>query len=173
MNPSKTFDSFTVRFNNQFAQAAALAVAENPAKAYNPLFIYGDAGVGKTHLLHSIGHHVSANNKGAKVIYISCEEFANELTEAIRNGDLVRFRNRYRQADVVLFDDAHLLVASKYIQKEFFHTFNALFDGHKQIVLASRQAETQILSLDEWLDHRFEWALVAEILPPDMEKLSM
>ena len=169
MNPRNTFDSFVVGTNNQFAHAAALAVAQNPAKTYNPLFMYGGVGLGKTHLMHAIGQHVASTKKGAKVIYLSGEKFTNEFIDAIQNNKLVKFRNKYRQADVLLIDDIQFLADKGRTQEEFFHTFNALFDGHKQIILSSDRPPGEIQNLEGRLVSRFEWGMTAEIQPPDVE----
>lgn len=169
MNPRNTFDSFVVGANNQFAHAAALAVAQNPAKTYNPLFVYGGVGLGKTHLMHAVGQHVATAKKGAKVMYLSSEKFTNEFIDAIQNSKLVRFRNKYRQADVLLIDDIQFLAGKERSQEEFFHTFNTLFDGHKQIVLSSDRPPSEIQNLEGRLVSRFEWGLTAELQPPDIE----
>jgi len=169
MNPRNTFDSFVVGTNNQFAHAAALAVAQNPAKTYNPLFVYGGVGLGKTHLMHAIGQHVATTKKGAKVMYLSSEKFTNEFIDAIQNSKLVRFRNKYRQADVLLIDDIQFLAGKERSQEEFFHTFNTLFDGHKQIILSSDRPPSEIQNLEARLVSRFEWGLTAELQPPDIE----
>jgi len=169
MNPRNTFDSFVVGANNQFAHAAALAVAQNPAKTYNPLFVYGGVGLGKTHLMHAIGQHVAATKKGAKVMYLSSEKFTNEFIDAIQNSKLVKFRNKYRQADVLLIDDIQFLAGKERSQEEFFHTFNTLFDGHKQIILSSDRPPSEIQNLEGRLVSRFEWGLTAELQPPDIE----
>jgi len=169
MNPRNTFDSFVVGTNNQFAHAAALAVAQNPAKTYNPLFVYGGVGLGKTHLMHAIGQHVANTKKGAKVMYLSSEKFTNEFIDAIQNSKLVRFRNRYRLADVLLIDDIQFLAGKERSQEEFFHTFNTLFDGHKQIILSSDRPPSEIQNLEGRLVSRFEWGLTAELQPPDIE----
>ena len=169
MNPRNTFDSFVVGANNQFAHAAALAVAQNPAKTYNPLFVYGGVGLGKTHLMHAIGQHVAASKKGAKVMYLSSEKFTNEFIDAIQNSKLVKFRNKYRQADVLLIDDIQFLAGKERSQEEFFHTFNTLFDGHKQIILSSDRPPAEIQNLEGRLVSRFEWGMTAELQPPDIE----
>jgi len=169
MNPRNTFDSFVVGNNNMFAHAAALAVAQNPAKTYNPLFVYGGVGLGKTHLMHAVGQQVGARKKNAKVIYLTSEQFTNEFIDAIKNSKLVRFRNRYRQADVLLIDDIQFLSGKERSQEEFFHTFNTLFDGHKQIVLSSDRPPSEIEHLEHRLVSRFEWGLTAELQPPDIE----
>ena len=169
MNPRNTFDSFVVGANNQFAHAAALAVAQNPAKTYNPLFMYGGVGLGKTHLMHAIGQHVASAKKGAKVVYLSGEKFTNEFIDAIQNSKLVKFRNKYRQADVLLIDDIQFLADKGRTQEEFFHTFNTLFDGHKQIILSSDRPPAEIQNLEGRLVSRFEWGMTAELQPPDIE----
>jgi len=169
MNPRNTFDTFVVGSNNQFAHAAALAVAQSPAKTYNPLFVYGGVGLGKTHLMQAIGQHISLRNKGSKVLYISSERFTNEFIDAIQNSTLVKFRKRYRQADVLLIDDIQFLAGKERSQEEFFHTFNTLFDGHKQIVLSSDRPPSEIANLEARLVSRFEWGLTAELQPPDIE----
>ncbi|HWL52309.1 MAG TPA: chromosomal replication initiator protein DnaA [Chthoniobacteraceae bacterium] len=169
MNPRNTFESFVVGANNQFAHAAAHAVAKSPAKTYNPLFVYGGVGLGKTHLMHAIGQYVALNKKGTKVLYISSEKFTNDFIDAIQNGKLVRFRNRYRMADVLLIDDIQFLAGKERSQEEFFHTFNALFDGHKQIILSSDRPPSEIQNLEARLVSRFEWGLTAELQPPDIE----
>lgn len=140
MNPRNTFDTFVVGAGSQFAHAASLSVAQSPAKSYNPLFIYGGSGLGKTHLLQAIGHYVMAAKRDCKVAYVSCEHFTNEFIDAIQHGSLVKFRKRYRQADVLMIDDIQFLAGRERSQEEFFHTFNALHDGHKQIVLSSDRA---------------------------------
>ena len=169
MNPRNTFDSFVVGSNNQFAHAAALAVGQAPAKTYNPLFIYGGVGLGKTHLIQAIGQHVCLKKKNSKVIYLSSEKFTNEFIDAIQNSTLVKFRKKYRQADVLLIDDIQFLAGKERSQEEFFHTFNTLFDGHKQIVLSSDRPPTEIKNLEQRLVSRFEWGLTAELQPPDIE----
>jgi chromosomal replication initiator protein len=169
MNPRNTFESFVVGSNNQFAHAAALAVAQSPAKTYNPLFVHGGVGLGKTHLMQAIGQHISSKGKGTKVIYISSERFTNEFIEAIQNNTLVKFRKRYRQADVLLIDDIQFLADKGRTQEEFFHTFNTLYDGHKQIVLSSDRPPAEISSLEARLVSRFEWGMTAELQPPDIE----
>ena len=169
MNPSYTFDSFIVGANNQFAHAASLAVAHEPARTYNPLFIYGVSGLGKTHLLQAIGHHLLGSKKGARVVYLRSEQFTNEFIDAIQNNALVGFRRRYRQADILLIDDIQFFAGKERSQEEFFHTFGALHDGHKQIVLSSDRPASEIANLEQRLVSRFEWGMTAEIQPPDME----
>ncbi|MHA3770928.1 chromosomal replication initiator protein DnaA [Verrucomicrobiota bacterium sgz303538] len=169
LNPRNTFESFVVGANNQFAHAACVAVAQSPGKTYNPLFFYGGVGLGKTHLMHAIGHQILAKKKGVKVLYISSERFTNEFIDAIQTGGLIKFRKRYRQADVLLIDDIQFLAGKERSQEEFFHTFNALFDGHKQIVLSSDRPPSEIQNLENRLVSRFEWGLTAELQPPDVE----
>ncbi len=169
MNPRNTFENFVVGRNNEFAHSASLAVGNSPAVTYNPLFIYGVSGIGKTHLLQAIGHHVHANNPSAKVVYLSSEQFTNEFIDAIQHGTLVKFRKKYRQADVLLIDDIQFFAGKERSQEEFFHTFNALHDGHKQIVLSSDRPASEIEKLEQRLVSRFEWGMTAEIQPPDTE----
>ena len=169
MNVRNTFDAFVVGTNNQFAHSAALAVAKSPARSYNPLFIYGGSGLGKTHLLQAIGHHVMASQKGAKVVYISSEQFTNEFIDAIQHKTLVKFRKKYRHADVLMIDDIQFFADKGHSQDEFFHTFNTLHDGHKQIVLSSDRPASEIDKLEQRLVSRFEWGMTAEIQPPDQE----
>jgi len=168
-NPKNTFDSFVVGNNNNFAYAAAKAVAEAPGKSYNPLFLYGGVGLGKTHLLHAIGQQVAANKKGARVAYLSSEKFTNEYIDAIQNNQLAKFRKKYRQTDVLLIDDIQFLAGKERIQEEFFHTFNALHEGHKQIVLTCDRPASEIQGLEHRLVSRFEWGLVTDLQPPDIE----
>lgn len=168
-NPKNTFDTFVVGNNNNFAYAAALAVAQAPGKSYNPLFLYGGVGLGKTHLLHAIGQHVCGNKKGARVAYVSSEKFTNEYIDAIQNNQLVRFRKKYRQTDVLLIDDIQFLAGKERIQEEFFHTFNALHEAHKQIVLTCDRPASEIQNLEQRLVSRFEWGLVTDLQPPDVE----
>lgn len=169
MNRHYVFDEFVVGAGNEFAQAAAIAVANAPAKRYNPLFFYGGSGLGKTHLLQAIGLHVLARNEKKKVVYLRSEEFTNEFIDAIQNGSLVKFRKKFRHADVLLIDDIQFLAGKERSQEEFFHTFNVLFDGHKQIVLGSDRPPSEINQLEHRLVSRFEWGLTAEIQPPDVE----
>jgi chromosomal replication initiator protein len=168
-NPKNTFETFVVGNNNNFAYAAALAVAQAPGKSYNPLFLYGGVGLGKTHLLHAIGHYVAAHKKGARVAYLSSEKFTNEYIDGIQNNQLVRFRKKYRQTDVLLIDDIQFLAGKERIQEEFFHTFNALHEGHKQIVLTCDRPASEIQNLEHRLVSRFEWGLVTDLQPPDVE----
>jgi chromosomal replication initiator protein len=169
LNPRNTFESFVVGPNNEIAHAACLAVAQSPAKTYNPLFIYGGVGLGKTHLMQAIGQYVLAKKKTTKVIYLSSELFINEFIDAIQHSNLVKFRKRYRQADLLLIDDIQFLSGKERSQEEFFHTFNTLFDGHKQIVLSSDRPASEIANLEQRLVSRFEWGLTAELQPPDVE----
>jgi chromosomal replication initiator protein len=168
-NPKNTFDTFVVGNNNNFAYAAALAVAQAPGKSYNPLFLYGGVGLGKTHLLHAIGQHVVVHKKGARVAFVSSEKFTNEYIEGIQNNQLARFRKKYRQTDVLLIDDIQFLAGKERIQEEFFHTFNALHEGHKQIVLTCDRPASEIQNLEHRLVSRFEWGLVTDLQPPDVE----
>ena len=169
LNPKNTFDTFVVGTNNNFACAAAKAVAEAPGKSYNPLFLYGGVGLGKTHLLHAIGQHVSGTKKGARVAYVSSEKFTNEYIDSIQNNRLVAFRKKYRQTDVLLIDDVQFLAGKERIQEEFFHTFNALHDAHRQIVLTCDRPASEIQGLETRLVSRFEWGLVTDLQPPDVE----
>jgi chromosomal replication initiator protein len=169
LNPRNTFESFVVGPNNEIAHAASLAVAQSPAKTYNPLFVYGGVGLGKTHLMQAIGQYVFAKKKNTKVIYLSSELFINEFIDAIQHSNLVKFRKRYRQADLLLIDDIQFLSGKERSQEEFFHTFNTLFDGHKQIVLSSDRPASEIANLEHRLVSRFEWGLTAELQPPDIE----
>src|SRR2546425_6066451 len=168
-NPKNTFDSFVVGNNNNFAYAASLAVAQSPGKSYNPLYLYGGVGLGKTHLLHAIGQYVVAHKKGARVTYLSSEKFTNEFIDAIQNSQLVRFRKKYRQTDVFLIDDIQFLAGKERIQEEFFHTFNTLHESRKQIVLTCDRAASEIQNLENRLVSRFEWGLVTDMQPPDVE----
>ncbi|MDR3458185.1 MAG: chromosomal replication initiator protein DnaA [Verrucomicrobiae bacterium] len=168
-NPKNTFETFVVGANNNFAYAAAKAVAEAPGKSYNPLFLYGGVGLGKTHLLHAIGQHVTTTRKSARVAYVSSEKFTNEYIDAIQNNKLVTFRKKYRQTDVLLIDDIQFLAGKERIQEEFFHTFNALHESHKQIVLTCDRPASEIQGLESRLVSRFEWGLVTDLQPPDIE----
>lgn len=169
MNPRNTFETFVIGENCRYAQAASSAVADAPAKAWNPLFLYGGVGLGKTHLMQAIGQAILAKKKNAKVMYLSSEKFTNEFIDAIQHSTLVKFRRRYRLADVLLIDDIQFLAGKERSQEEFFHTFNALFDGHKQIVLSSDRPPSEIPNLEQRLVSRFEWGLAAELQPPDIE----
>ncbi len=169
LNPRNTFETFVVGNNNQMAHAASLAVAQSPAQAYNPLFIYGDTGLGKTHLMHAIGHAILRNNPDARVAYLSTEKFTNEFIQALQENALTKFRQRYRHVDVLLIDDVQFLAGKERIQEEFFHTFNDLFESSKQIVLSSDRRASEIQKLESRLVSRFEWGLPADIQPPDFE----
>ena len=168
-DPKNRFDTFVVGNNNNFAHAAALAVAQSTGKAYNPLFVYGGVGLGKTHLLHAIGHHVATHKRGARVAYMSSEQFTNAYIEGIQNNQLGRFRKKYREADVLLIDDIQFLAGKERIQEEFFHTFNALHEAHNQIVLTCDRPAGELKDLEQRLVSRFEWGLVTDLQPPDGE----
>jgi len=169
MNPKYTFDTFVVGRSNQFAHAAALSVAERPACAYNPLFIHGGVGLGKTHLMHAIGQTILATRPHLKVVYMSAEEFINELIPSIRFDRMLRFREKYRKIDVLMMDDIQFFAGKGASQEEFFHTFNALYDSQKQIIISSDSPPRKIPTLEERLHSRFEWGLIADIEPPELE----
>jgi len=168
-NPNNTFSTFVVGDNNHFAHAAAMAVAQSPGKAYNPLFLYSGVGLGKTHLLHAIGQQVQHNKPHLKVAYISSEKFINEYIDAIQNSTFAKFRKKYRETDVLLIDDIQFLAGKERIQEEFFHTFNALHEARKQIVLTSDRPSAEIKGLESRLVSRFEWGMTVDLQPPDVE----
>lgn len=169
LNPKNTFDNFVVGAGNQLAHAACIAISNEPAKAYNPLFLYGDNGLGKTHLMQAVAQHTLNSNSEARIAYISTETFTNEFISAIQDNTVTRFRQRYRQVDVLLIDDVHFLSGKERIQEEFFHTFNVLFESQKQIVLSSDRPASEIAKLENRLVSRFQWGLVADIQAPDFE----
>ena len=172
LNPNYTFDTFVVGSNNRFAQSASLAVAESPGEAYNPLYIYGGPGLGKTHLMHSIGHFILKKNPSAKVLYVTSEEFTNEVIESIRSGNasaMNKFREKYRTIDVLMIDDVQFIIGKESTQEEFFHTFNALHSAGKQIILTSDKPPKDMETLEERIRSRFEWGLMADIGAPDSE----
>lgn len=169
LNPNYTFENFVVGSCNEFAHAASTAVTKNPAKSYNPLYIYGGAGLGKTHLMNAIGHFIILNNNGLKVLYITTEQFMNDLINHLQYGKVLSFRQKYRNVDVLLMDDIHYLSGKERTKEEFFHTFNHLYDGQKQIVISSDCPPKEIPHLEERFRSRFEWGLIADLKPPDIE----
>ncbi|GGB09603.1 chromosomal replication initiator protein DnaA [Macrococcus hajekii] len=169
LNVDNTFDTFVIGSGNRFSHAASLAVAEAPAKAYNPLFIYGGVGLGKTHLMHAIGHYVMEHKDNAQVVYTSSEKFTNEFINSIKDNKTEEFRSKYRNVDVLLIDDIQFLAGKESTQEEFFHTFNELHQNHKQIVISSDRAPKEIPTLEDRLRSRFEWGLITDVTPPDLE----
>jgi chromosomal replication initiator protein len=169
LNPRNSFDAFVVGANNRFAHAAALAVAQAPARTYNPLFLHGGVGLGKTHLMQAIGQQIIQQKKHLRVTYVTSEQFANDFINAIQHGDLPKFRKSYRQVDILLIDDVQFLAGKERCQEEFFHTFNSLFDGSKQVVLTSDSPPNEIVNLEKRLTSRFEWGMTAHLQPPDLE----
>ncbi|MDD4202070.1 MAG: chromosomal replication initiator protein DnaA [Candidatus Omnitrophica bacterium] len=169
LNPKYSFSSFVIGASNRFTHAACLAVSESPAKTYNPLFIYGGVGLGKTHLMHSIGNYISTNNPKLSIIYLSSEQFTNQLISAIQTRTMDTFRKKYRNVDILLIDDIHFIAGKEATQEEFFHTFNTLYNDHKQIVMTSDRSPKEIPALEERLVSRFEWGLVGDVGTPDFE----
>ena len=169
LNPKYTFETFVVGNNNRFAHAAAIAVGDKPGESYNPLFLYGGVGLGKTHLMHAIGHRILQNNKSAKILYVTSEKFTNQLINAIKDNKNEVFRNKYRTIDVLLIDDIQFIARKERVQEEFFHTFNALYEDKKQIIISSDKPPREIQFLEDRLKSRFEWGLLADVSCPDYE----